>query len=180
MDYLIYLAGPITGLTWEQATQWRKDMINRFTDASISSGGRNYICLSPLRGKEYLESESDIKDEYAQHKMSTQKVITRRDLNDVKRSDLIIVNLLKTGRISIGTILEIGAAAILNIPIILIMEEQKSSLLVDEDASKHLILSDPNDDILKNVHDHSMVRESATLICETLDEAFDSTIHILG
>jgi len=179
MDYLIYLAGPITGLTWEQATQWRKNMINRFADASIC-GGRNYICLSPLRGKEYLDKETDIKDEYVQHKMSTQKVITRRDLNDVYRSDLIIVNLLNTSRISIGTILEIGAAAILNTPIILIMEEPTSRALLNEDISKRLVLSHVDDDILKNVHDHSMVRESATIICETLDEAFDFTIRFLG
>lgn len=178
MDYLIYLAGPITNLSWQEATEWRKYMIDKFMDAS--KNGKYYISLSPLRGKEYLSSENDIKDQYTQHKMSTQKVITRRDLNDVKRSDLIIVNLLNTSRISIGTILEIGAAAILNIPIILIMEEAKSSLLVSEDASKKLVLSDKSDDILKNVHDHSMVRESATLVCETLDEAFNFAIHFLG
>lgn len=178
MDYLIYLAGPITGLTWEQATQWRKYLTEKFKDASHDR--RNYVCLSPLRGKEYLEKEDDIKDQYTQHKMSTQKVITRRDLHDVQRSDLIIVNFLNTSRISIGTILEIGAAAILNIPIILIMEEPTSSLLVNEDASKRLVLSNPDDDILKNIHDHSMVRESATLQCENLDEAYNFAIHFLG
>ena len=181
MDYLIYLAGPITGLTWAEATDWRKHTIDKFKD--LSGYGRkmnNYVALSPLRGKEYLEKETDIKDEYDEFQLSTSKMINSRDMFDVRRSDLLIVNLLNATRVSIGTMLEIGAAYILNKPIIVVMEEQKSSLLVNEDASKRLVLSDPNDDILKNVHDHSMLREQATVIVSDVDTAIHFALELLG
>ena len=180
MDYLIYLAGPITGLDWKAATEWRKNLIEKFKDAS--TGRINYIALSPLRGKEYLESETDIKDSYQGHRMSTQKAITERDLNDVRRCDLVIVNFIGAQRVSIGTVLEIGAAKALNIPIILVIEDpteypigQETITLSDNQTTNISYLSTK-----KNVHDHSMVRESASLITPHIDDAFDMAIHLLG
>ena len=43
----IYLAGPISGLTYEGAQDWRDEF-----SASISA---EIACFSPLRGKEYLK-----------------------------------------------------------------------------------------------------------------------------
>jgi len=181
MDYLIYLAGPITGLSWKDATEWRKNLIERFKDAGKAT--HNYIALSPLRGKEYLENETDIKDGYMSHKMSTPKAITERDLNDVRRSDLLIVNLKNATKISIGTIIEIGAAKVLNIPIILIMEEPTRTI-VDEGVLSEVSIAGEIPyaayQYNKNVHDHSMVRESAYVIVEDIDEAFEIAIHLLG
>jgi len=179
VDYLIYLAGPITGLSWKAATEWRKNLIEKFKDAS--TGRINYIALSPLRGKEYLESETDIKDSYQGHRMSTPKAITERDLNDVRRSDLVIVNFIGADRVSIGTVLEIGAAKALNVPIILVIEDPKENEIASETIS--LTTGDANVKYLstwKNVHDHSMVKESASLITSHIDDAFDFALHLLG
>ncbi len=154
MDYLIYLAGPITGLTWPEATEWRVEAHNRFADASMSSNNK-YICLSPLRGKEYLKDETDIKHSYDEHQLSSAKMINSRDMFDVKRSNLLIVNLKNAKRVSIGTVLEIGAAFILGKPIIVIMEPD-------------------------NVHKHSMLSEQATAIVDDLDAAIYFALQILG
>lgn len=182
MDYLIYLAGPITGLDWKAATEWRKNLIDKFKDAS--NGRNNYIALSPLRGKEYLENETDIKDSYHGYRMSTPKAITERDLNDVRRSDLIIVNFIGAERVSIGTVLEIGAAKILNKPVILVIEDpiDLQTFLENETVSISTNTSSLTyaSGVKKNIHDHSMIRESASLITSHIDDAFDFALHLLG
>lgn len=177
MDYLIYLAGPIAGLSWEAATKWRKDLIEKFKDAS--TGRINYIALSPLRGKEYLENETDIKNSY--HRMLTPKATTERNLNDIRRSDLIIVNFIGAEKVSIETVLEIGAAKALNIPIILVIEDPKE-ITIDSDTIS-LTNGDTSVKYLstwKNIHDHSMIRESSSLITSHIDDAFDFALHLLG
>lgn len=178
MDYLIYLAGPITGLNWEQATKWRTDLTERFKDAS--TGRINYITLSPLRGKEYLKQEKNIKDSYANYVMSTPKSITERDLNDVRRSDLIIVNFLGATKVSIGTVFEIGAARALNIPIILIIEDPIIFDLNSELVSVSNYTAETLEYVKRNIHDHSMIRESATTILSNIDDVFEVSLHLLG
>jgi len=154
MNYKIYLAGPITGLTWSEATEWRKELTNRFADESIRNTNK-YQCLSPLRGKEYLSEEQNIKHSYEEHQLGTAKMINSRDMFDVRRSDLLIVNLKNAKKVSIGTVLEIGAAYILNKPIITVMEED-------------------------NIHRHSMLNEQSTVIVSDIDTAFYFALQILG
>ncbi|GJQ43939.1 MAG: hypothetical protein JETCAE03_34370 [Ignavibacteriaceae bacterium] len=154
MNYKIYLAGPITGLTWSEATEWRKELTNRFADESIINTNK-YQCLSPLRDKEYLSEEQNIKHSYEEHQLSTAKMINSRDMFDVRRSDLLIVNLKNAKKVSIGTVLEIGAAYILNKPIITVMEED-------------------------NIHRHSMLNEQSTVIVSDIDTAFYFALQILG
>jgi len=153
MDFLIYLAGPITGLSWQEATEWRVSAIERFKD--MSKDGKRYIALSPLRGKEYLSEETAIKDSYEHHQISTPKMINSRDMFDVRRSNLLIVNLKNAKRVTIGTMLEVGAAYILNTPIIVIMEPD-------------------------NIHKHAMLGEQATAIVSDLDTAIYFAMQILG
>lgn len=175
MDYLIYLAGPITGLSWPEATEWRVDLINRFNNAS--KDGKNYMALSPLRGKEFLKNETDIKDEYTDNKMANSRFISTRDFNDVRRSDLIIVNFLNAKKVSIGTVLEIGAAIILNKPIIIIMEDKiKIPTLPAATESGFVQVVQ---EYTSNIHNHSMIRET-TIIVNDLDEAFHMALQILG
>jgi nucleoside 2-deoxyribosyltransferase len=172
MDYLIYLAGPITGLTWAEATEWRVEAAERFKDAS-SGKKHNYITLSPLRGKEYLKEETDIKHSYDDHQLSSAKMINSRDMFDVRRSSLLIVNLKNAKKVSIGTILEVGAAFILNKPIIVIMEPDEP--WVGQAASGAI-----SNGITHNVHKHSMLSEQATAIVSDLDTAIYFALQILG
>jgi len=114
--YSIYLAGPITGQSYEGATDWRKDVIQKLPPE---------ICgFSPLRSKTYLLNETSIADSYEQTVMSSQRGIFARDHYDCQRCDAIFVNLLGAERISIGTAMEIAWAVAYNKPIILVMEEE--------------------------------------------------------
>ena len=112
----IYLAGPITGQDYNGATDWRERLTTYFKKKGI-------ICYSPMRGKAYLEKETDIKDSYDEHRLSTLDWITTRDRDDVKNSGLVIFNFLGVDEKSIGSCIEIGWADAYRIPMIVIMEE---------------------------------------------------------
>lgn len=110
---LVYLAGPITGYSYGEVTDWRAYVAERL-DSSIEA-------LSPMRHKEYLLHETSIEDTY-ESLMSTQKAITVRDKFDTKRADVVVANLLGATRVSIGTMIEFGWANGDDIPIVTIMD----------------------------------------------------------
>ena len=109
-----YLAGPITGYSYGDVTDWRAHVAEQL-DSSIE-------VLSPLRHKEYLLHETSIDDTY-DSLMSTQRAITVRDKFDTTRADIVIANLLGATRVSIGTMIEYGWADANDIPIITVMEK---------------------------------------------------------
>lgn len=113
-NYLIYLAGPISNLGFEESIKWRQYAMENI-DFSIE-------CLSPLRKKEYLKGKGNLTGSYEEWPLSTQRGIFARDRFDCHRSNLILVNLLNAKTVSIGTCMEIAWAAQANIPIVLIME----------------------------------------------------------
>lgn len=143
-EYLVYLAGPITGLTYNGCTEWRAQ-VRDTVPAHIKT-------LSPLRGKQRLREITNggpILDNYPDNPLTTAKGITTRDQNDVRRSDAILVNLLGTKTVSIGTVMEIAWAKAYNVPVILVMEKQG------------------------NLHDHSMINESIGYRVETLEHGIE-------
>ena len=112
----VYLAGPITGLSWEDATEWRNRMVNELKPLGID-------CYSPLRAKTYLSHLDTIPNATTTQPLSTARGIYTRDRWDATRCDVLFVNFLNAPRISIGTILEIAWADSYDIPIILVMED---------------------------------------------------------
>jgi nucleoside 2-deoxyribosyltransferase len=87
-----------------------------------------------MRAKEYLKKKKSLsKTGNYKHPISTSKGITTRDRWDCTRCDVVLVNLLGTREISIGTVMEIAWADSARIPIVLVME--------DKNPHDHLILS---------------------------------------
>ncbi len=112
-DYTVYLAGPITGTSYETCTNWRAEVAKKLP---------SYIhAVSPMRDKEYLSTERAISNDYPTP-LSCQKGITARDRFDVMSRDAILVNLLGAERVSIGTVMEIAWADAMRKPIIVCME----------------------------------------------------------
>lgn len=114
---LVYLAGPITGLSYGEATDWRSYAIQSLAKENIKG-------LSPLRCKEYLMLEKKIAQKYDSFVLSTGKGITTRDRWDCLRCDVLLVNLLGAEKVSIGTMMELGWASSNNKPIVLCIEDQ--------------------------------------------------------
>lgn len=152
---LVYLAGPITGLSYQGCTDWRQKSIEHLGSFGIQG-------LSPLRGKEYLKHDTNISDNYDHSEstliaaMSGQRGIYYRDKFDCERADIVLVNLLGAARVSIGTVMEIAWAAANNTPVVLVMETEG------------------------NVHEHSMLREASAFRVDNLDDALHIVTAILA
>lgn len=115
----VYLAGPISGLSYGGCTDWRQ-----YACEALSSVG--IIGVSPLRAKDYLKNETAIGDSYEQSVLSCARGITTRDRFDCVRADLLLVNLLGAERVSIGTMMEIAWADLSRIPVVLVIEPEKN------------------------------------------------------
>lgn len=111
----VYLAGPISGLSYEGAQTWR-DEFSAQIDPQIA-------CYSPLRGKDYLKMRGPLEGSYEEFPLSTDQGITTRDRFDCMGSDLVVFYLLGAERISIGTMIELGWADAARNPAILIIEK---------------------------------------------------------
>jgi len=154
----VYLAGPITGLSYDEATDWRGDAREWLAEHGING-------LSPMRDKEYLSHIHNLPAlknakedyEYAQlGVMSTSRAIMTRDHFDCTRCSVLLVNLLGARRISIGTVMEIAWAWMARIPIVLVMEPES------------------------NPHEHGMLREATGFRVQTLEEGLLIVKSIIG
>lgn len=147
---IVYLAGPITGLNYDGAQDWREKATSQLAMLGIDA-------VSPLRGKEYLRRVGELsghgRDYVDLGVLSTPKGVTTRDRFDATRCDVLLVNLLDAERVSIGTMIELGWADANRIPIVLAV------------PPKH-----------GHPHDHMMVSEIAGYIVHSLDEA----LHVVG
>lgn len=117
---MIYLAGPITGLSYEECNEWRDEVTKELNEQGF------FGVKSPLRGKQFLKQETEIKntgDPYADEVIGKFKSIVVRDFNDVKNCDVLFVNLQNAKRISKGTICEIAWAYQNQTPIIVVTDE---------------------------------------------------------
>lgn len=134
---VMYLAGPLDGCTYEESIAWRDDVISAL---------ENIVeCLSPLRGKDELAGTT-LGGAGNSH-LTSQRGIFRRDLDDVKRSDIILVNLLGAKKASIGTTSEIAWAYLLGKIVVIVMEEKG------------------------NIHDHLFIREELAYRVTSVSEA---------
>ena len=111
--FRIYLAGPISGLTYYGSEEWRHDF-----KENVSS---LIACYSPLRTKEFLAHEGIIEDSYSTSPLSTDRGIMTRDHHDCKHADLVVMNFLDVDRVSIGTVMEAAWAFAYGKPLIAIL-----------------------------------------------------------
>jgi nucleoside 2-deoxyribosyltransferase len=146
MNKSVYLAGPITGLTYDEGADWRLHVGGQLLAHGIAA-------YSPLRAKHYLRAIG-VLDNAGQpdsaylglNPLSEPKGITTRDRFDCMGKDMVLANFLGATQVSIGTCIELGWADAARVPIVAVMEED-------------------------NVHRHAMVNEVAGFIVGTLEEA---------
>ena len=157
MNKVVYLAGPISHLSYDQATGWREEVRDQLLRSGIK-------VVSPLRAKVYLrdmkfetipDNTSDI-DEPSIVNMSTPRGIMTRDRFDCMNCGVLFVNLLGAKTVSIGTVMEIAWADAKRTPIVLVIEKSG------------------------NVHDHAMVNEATGFRVSTLEHGIEVVKSILG
>lgn len=141
----VYLSGPISGLTYEDCTDWREYASKWLAEFGIEG-------LSPMRGKEYLKGQGRIEDGSAavlSNFMSQDAAIVTRDRWDTTRADFMLCNLLGAERVSVGTIVELGWADMARVPVVLVMEPTG------------------------NIHEHPFVRQLSGYRADTLEAGLD-------
>jgi nucleoside 2-deoxyribosyltransferase len=154
MKEYVYLAGPITGLTFDGAQDWRNEAAKALNSDKVET-------LTPLRGKSHLRADGVLHNgakpysKGAADVITSSKGITRRDMYDTTRASCVLANLSKTDKVSIGTVMELAWAYNHQIPLVLVMDKD-------------------------NIHDHAMVQECATYIVPTLAEGLELTKFLLN
>lgn len=147
---MVYLAGPISGLTYNDSTDWREKVARVLAP--------DFTVFSPMRGKESLAAEGVILDGSTtkyEDPMLTDAAIFKRDFNDVWRADLLLINLLGATVPSQGTCFEMAWAYLLHKPVVLVMEDHG------------------------NPHEHLFVRQTALVRVQHLSQACDAVHSIL-
>ena len=130
----VYLAGPIAGLTYDEASSWHDEA----TNAAASLG---YEVYSPMRGKESLEKTNEV----LRIDVSTNAGVIPspfpRDAMDVRRCDVVVANLLLSETASIGTMIELGMAYALGKFIVLVLPEKAKSPFAGAGGHYHPFLT---------------------------------------
>ena len=157
----VYLSGPITGLTYEDARNgWRFNFA-----AQLKHG---ITVLSPMRHEGHLaELQGELDQTYPEHPFSTGKMLVAKDKLDIERCEVMVVNLLGAKKVSIGTVMEIGMAYQLGKTIVLVMEDA-GTFVAGHDYNGQL---EPKPFYGNNPHEHPFVTEPAAVRVNNLDAA---------
>ena len=146
----VYLAGPITGLSYQDARGgWRGEFVSLLPE--------HILCVSPMRGKECLSNEKILQGHakmYDDNILANASGIVSSDRYDVMNCDAVVANFLGASIVSIGTCIEFGWADAFRKPIIM--------------------LHDEND-----LHDHAMLNEMAGYVTDDIAAAAAALTRLL-
>lgn len=110
-----YLAGPISGLSYDAAEDWR-----RRARAGLAP---EIAAYSPLRAQApVLRDQGRLQGSYEENVLTSARGILARDHWDCRTADLVLVNLLGAATVSIGTVLEIAWAHAYGKPLVVAIE----------------------------------------------------------
>lgn len=110
----VYLAGPITGLTFEKASEWRDDPL---LVESLAKQG--YVTLNPLRGKPHLSESRDPLP--ARYTDAQEMMEVTQDLGDIDKASAVLANLRDVTHVSVGTCWELGYAYAKQKPVVTVI-----------------------------------------------------------
>jgi nucleoside 2-deoxyribosyltransferase len=151
MSKSVYLAGPITGLTYDDARfGWRKEFGERMTEHGVT-------VLSPMRHEGHLaEVKGPLDKDYPSHIFSHGKMIVAKDFLDIDVSAIVVANFMGAKKASLGTVAEIGYAAAKGKTIVVIRDK--------DDA----------------IHNHPFINEPAAVVVDNLEDAIAITGSLLS
>ena len=115
----IYLAGPIAGLNEQEATEWRKGVVDTLPHGIVG--------ISPLRCEPLKQGMVYTDDGATDPMWSDARAINAKNWLDTESADLVLAFLPKEmneRRPSIGTIIEIGWAIGLRKPLIVVSDDE--------------------------------------------------------
>jgi nucleoside 2-deoxyribosyltransferase len=144
----IYLAGPISGVSKGAVMQYWDSAKKRFEEMG-------YKVFNPMTGKDQFRNDSPSElfrsagfnnDGPKYNPIITDHAIAHRDMWMVKMVDVVYANLYNAKQVSIGTVSEIAWGKAFGKNVVVVMEPG-------------------------NIHQHAFIKENATVVFETPDEA---------
>ena len=161
----VYLAGPITGLTYGDARHgWRDEFALMLPE--------HIVPLSPMRGKDFLMGEKSLKGDpnmYPTNPLARPSGIIARDRNDVKNCDVVVACFLGAkDHPSIGTAVEFGWADAYRKPLVMVIEDDPGAPAVGKDGITTQVIGGPSEG---NIHLHAFLTEIAGYQTNNLEEA---------
>ena len=152
MSGTVYLFGPVTGLTFEQAESWRKLATKILKPYGIK-------CIDPLRSLKFLKGDGPISGtgrEYADD-LSKPAAVIMQNLRAVEVCDILVGNLQGATRVSVGSVAELSWSFI-----------------------KHKMVMSMVDDYEGNPHDHMHVNHFIHVKVKTFSALMIAVIKELG
>ena len=143
----VYVAGPISGKTADETFAYFEGVESRLEAIGFE-------VLTPMKGKNHLRKEGVFKPSGYTYPLSTNHAIFNRDHWMVSQADVILVNLLESERVSIGSMFELAWASHMDKHVVVVMPEE-------------------------GIHTHSFVLEAANVIFRSLDEAITYLTELL-
>lgn len=137
----IYLARQIAGCAYQEVVDYYENARDILRDMG-------YEVSHAMCGKGYLKDEQCFKTGGYDHPSATDHAIFQRDKWMTHQCDILLVNLIGSTKVSIGTCFEIAWALDLGKHIVLVMEEN-------------------------NIHNHAFIKQSASVIYNNFEEALD-------
>lgn len=177
-DKIVYLAGPITGLTYKGCTDWRdvakeslewEDRPNSFNETLLGGfiGSRReptgILALSPMRMKKWLDDDRPIPPMASDY---DDQFVVERDLYDIRRSDVLLMNLLGAERVSIGSMQEMGYAKAKDKFVVTLIEPEgqiEAPVHAGPTASSGI----------HNPHHHLFTYQNSSVVMHDLDDAIE-------
>ena len=127
----VYLGGPIAGLTYDEASDWREAA----TEACAALG---YSVYSPMRGKDVLRPQ------YTHRVFGFNAEVSNgllgpfaRDMHDIRRCDVMIAHIGTSEDVSIGTMIELGAAYALGKFVVVVLPNVRGRPYADTAGRLH-------------------------------------------
>ena len=147
-ELTIYLAGPISGLPYEEIT-------HRYSYYVPKLEALGFNVMFPMAAKGYLRNESRFESHgYNDNPITTDRAIVGRDRWMVNQSDIVIADLSNAKIISMGTLFEIAWGHLMGKYVIIVMKNdnihQHSFVLESSDAT-----FDTMEDVLAYLKDFS-------------------------
>ncbi len=138
-DLTIYLAGPISGNSYDDVSGYFTDMTSILVDLG-------YAVLHPMLGKEVLRTEIKLKASGYGNPESTNHAILERDKWMVSQSDIVLCNLMMgKDMVSIGSVMELAWACMMNKLTIVVMQK--------DNIHQHAFVIEAADIIYEDIYD---------------------------
>jgi len=149
----VYLCGPICGLSYDNATAWRREAAQALALHGIHT-------LDPMRDKEELRglAGSITARTMPRRGKYTSRAIVERDANDIRRASVLLAR-LDTPHTppSIGSVAELAWAYMLRIPVVAVLPPDASS-----------------------PYRHPFIHEFIGFPQRTMEQAIRCVVHIVG